>query len=194
MLTNVKKSSILLLKSVKNKIENDIEFLNNISKDFENEIDKVLNNELPSNMQIKARNFTPAILVMCGVRNLPMLITQKHLKSIIYSLNDAKKFKLPIKNINYHGIGKDLLIKAIKNLDNPKAIYKIDNKNYLIITEFKDYDDREIIVPVQINAKGRYNNLFIDENQIKSVYGKNNLLEYIERNNFEIIYEKKKKR
>lgn len=165
---------------------------NHISKTFSDEIDKVLKNELPSNEQVRARDYTPKILVENGVQNLPMLITQRHIKSTIYTLEEAEKLKLPIKNINYHGLGKELLIKAISSLDSPLAIYKINYNNYLVITEFKDSGNREIIIPIQINGRGRCNKVFIHENQIKSVYSKNNLPNYLKKNSFEIIYTKKK--
>ena len=190
----------LYWEDVKNKFENiyrqdyqgsNIDTKYHVSENFSNEIDKALNNELKSNTQVKARDYTPQILVKNGVQDLPMLITQKHIKSIIYTPDEATKLKLPTKNINYHGLGKDLLIKAIDNLDSPKEIYKTNDNNYLIITEFKDNNNREIVVPIQINGKGRYNDVFIDENQIKSVYGRNRLSNYIKNNNFEKIYTKK---
>lgn len=163
-----------------------------ISENFSDEIDKALKNELPSNTQIKARDFTPKILVDSGVQDLPMLITQKHIKSTIYTQQEAQALGLQTKNVNYHGLGKELLIKAIDNLDSPQAIYKTSENNYLVVTEFKDNNGKEIIVPIQINGNGRYNDVFIDENQIKSVYGRNNLDNYINKNNFEQIYKKNK--
>lgn len=163
-----------------------------ISENFSNEIDKALKNELPSNTQVKARDFTPKILVDSGVQDLPMLITQKHIKSTIYTQQEAQALGLQTKNVNYHGLGKELLIKAIDNLDSPQAIYKTSENNYLVVTEFKDNNGKEIIVPIQINGNGRYNDVFIDENQIKSVYGRNNLDNYINKNNFEQIYKKNK--
>lgn len=164
---------------------------NNVSKDIKEDIDKVLNNIYPKSQQVKVRDTTPEVLLNNNVKDLPMLITQRHIKSIIYSLKEAKKLKLPTKNINYHGLGKELFLKVINNLDNPKAIYKKDNNNYIIITEFMDIFNREIIIPIQINGKGLYNNKYIDENQIKSVYGRNNLQNYLIMNNFEQIYKKK---
>ena len=161
-----------------------------VSEDFSNEIDKALQNKLPSNTQVKARDFTPDILVKNGVPDLPMLITQRHIKSIIYTLEEAQKLNLETKGINYHGLGKDLLIKAIDNMDSPKAIYKTGENNFLIITELKDKSNNEIVVPIQINGKGLYNDIFIDENQIKSVYGRNNLDNYLKKNSFEEIYKK----
>lgn len=194
------KSEKLFWTDVKNKFENaykqDYKGNNtikyHISENFSNEIDKALNNELINNTQVKARDYTPSILVNNGVKNLPMLITQKHIKSIVYTLQEAQNLGLPTKNTNYHGLGKDLLIKAIDNLDSPQAIYKTGDNNYLVVTEFKDSNGKEIVVPIQINGKGNYNNVFIDENQIKSVYGRRNLSNYLKNNNFDEIYTKNK--
>lgn len=164
---------------------------NNNIKELEIDIEKVLNNIYPKNQQVKIRDTTPEVLLNSNVKNLPMLITQRHIKSIIYSLKEAKKLKLPTKNINFHGLGKGLFLEVINNLDNPKAVYKKDNNNYIIITEFMDIFNREIIIPIQTNGKGLYNNKYIEENQIKSVYGRNNLQNYLIMNNFEQIYKKK---
>lgn len=187
-------STIFNEKIVQAKQNNTAEFNENkkyhISPNFSNEIDNVLNDNISSNTQVKARDYTPKILVNSGVKDLPMLITQKHIKSIIYTQEEAKKMGLPIKNVNYHGLGKEMLIKAIDGLDDPDSIYKINNEDYLVITQFKDNNNREIVVPIRIDGKGRYNNVFIDENQIKSVYGRNNLSNYIKNNNFELIYKK----
>lgn len=163
-----------------------------VSDTFSGEIDKVLNNEVKSSNQVKARDYTPEILVKNGVSNLPMLITQRHVKSVVYNEAEAKELGLPTnKGIHYHGLGKDLLIKSIDNMDNPSEIYKQDNDHYLIITEIKNDAGDNIIIPVKIDGKGAYNDVYIDENQIQSVYGKKNLEKYLERNNFEKVYTKK---
>ena len=187
-LENLKYQFDKVFKTISEEANTEIKY--HVSENFSNEIDKVLNNELKSNSQVKARDYTPKILVDNGIQDLPMLITQNHIKSTIYTKQEAENLGLSTKNINYHGLGKDLLIKAIDNLDNPQAIYKTSENNYLIVTEFKDNNGKEIIVPIQINGKGRYNDVFIDENQIKSVYGRNNLDNYINSNNFEQIYKK----
>lgn len=158
---------------------------------FCKDLERVLNNTYPSNWQVKVRNNTPKILLKANINDLPMLITQKHIKSIIYSLDEARRLKLRTKNINYHGIGKELFLKIIYNLDNANAVYKKDDKNYIIVTDFKDSRNREIIVPIQVNGKGLYNNKYIEENQIKSIYGRNNLKKYLKINKFEQIYKKK---
>lgn len=163
-----------------------------VSDNFEAEIDKTLRNEMNKSSQVKARDFTPEILVKNGVKDLPMLITQRHIKTTIYTEAEAKELGLPTGgNNHYHGLGKELLVKAIDNMDDPLEIYKQDGDHYLIITEMQNSNGDNIIIPVKIDGKGNYNDVYIDENQIKSVYGKKNLQDYIARNNFQKIYEKK---
>ena len=65
------------------------------------------------------------------------------------------------------------------------------NKKYTVYPVYFDTPDGEIIIPIQSNGKGLYNNKYIEENQIKSVYGRNNLQNYLIMNNFEQIYKKK---
>lgn len=62
-----------------------------ISKNFSTEIDKVLNGTYKKHNQVKAKDYTPLILVRCGVKNLPMLITAKHILSTI--LTEEAKMK-----------------------------------------------------------------------------------------------------
>lgn len=161
-----------------------------ISSTFSEEIDKTLNDEMKRGSQVKARDYTPEILVNNGVKDLPMLITQKHVKSIVYTTEEANRLGLSSES-NYHGLGKDLLVKSIDNMDNPLEIYKKSDNQYIIVTELTDSEGHKIIVPVKIDGKGSYNDVYIDENHIQSVYGKRNLESYLERNSFEQIYNKK---
>ena len=163
-----------------------------ISSTFAEEIDKALNGEMSKSNQVKARDYTPEYLVENGAKDLPMLVTQNHIKTIVYTEVEAKKLGLPIrKNTNYHGLGKDLLVQAIDNMDTPSAVFKKDADNFIIITELFDSNGNEIIVPVKINGKGAYNDVYIDENHITSVYGKKNLQNYLAENNFEEVQIKK---
>ena len=162
-----------------------------VSDNFSNEIDQVLNGTYKSNNQVKARDYTPQILVENGVSDLPMLITAKHIKSTIYSFDEAQKLGLPTDNVNYHALGKERLLNVIDSLDDPLEIYKTSKDNYLVITEILDDNGRNIVVPIKIDGKGTYNDVYIDENQIKSAYGRNNLERYLKNNNFEKIYTKK---
>lgn len=188
------------IRDLRNKWENAYRIQNNnnlnttkyhVSENFSNEIDQVLNGTYKSNNQVKARDYTPQILVENGVSDLPMLITAKHIKSTIYSFDEAQKLGLPTDNVNYHALGKERLLNVIDSLDDPLEIYKTSKDNYLVITEILDDNGRNIVVPIKIDGKGTYNDVYIDENQIKSAYGRNNLERYIKNNNFEKIYTKK---
>ena len=105
---------------------------------------------------------------------------------------------------NYHGLGKELYIKAIDSLDNPRVILKNNNNNnYLVVTVIKDKNGNSIVTPIEIETQTSVNKVMIDINRIKSVYGyerKNNidLNDYIKYNlknkNFTKIYEQKKER
>lgn len=162
----------------------------NISSNFSQEIDLVLNGTYNSSNQVKAKDYTPKILVDNGVNDLPMLMTAKHIKSTILTKEEAIKKGIINKKIHYHGLGKEILLEVIDRLDNPLEIYKQSDNNYLIITEMVDDDNKQIIVPLEINGKGTYNDVFIEENQIKTVYGHKNLDGYLKYNDFEKIYKK----
>ena len=74
-----------------------------------------------------------------GVNDLPMLMTQNHIRSTIYTEEEAAAKGLPTgNNINYHGLGKSLLMQSIDNMDAPSEIYKKSDDRYLIVTEMKD--------------------------------------------------------
>lgn len=162
----------------------------NVSSNFSQEIDLVLNGTYNSSNQVKAKDYTPKILVDNGVNDLPMLMTAKHIKSTILTKEEAKERNIYVKNVNYHGLGKELLIEVIKSMDYPLEIYKKSNNNYIIVTKTKNIKGDYIIVPIKVDGKGVYNNIYIKENQIMSVYGKRNLKNYIKSNNFKLVYKK----
>lgn len=71
-------------------------------------------------------------------------------------------------------------LKVIKSLEHPQAVYRFTNKgkyksnNYIALTNVKDKNNNVIIVPIEINQKGQYNNVEINCNRVKTVYGKAN--------------------
>ena len=161
------------------------------------QIDLVLTNKLPTNNQIMIREDTPKILVKNGIKNLPMLITQRHIRTAIFNLEQARTLNLPLDNkTHYHGLGKELFLRGIKDLENPIAIYKNisranANDNFVIITNIKDNENNNIIIPIQVDGRGIYNNIMIKENQIKSIYGKKNINEYVKLSKLELVYKKR---
>lgn len=174
------------------------------NSDIINNIDKVLNN-IKERTPVRLRDYTPDILVQNGVKNLPMYENPSHIRKNILTEQEAIKLGLSVgENDHYHGLGKDLYIKAIDSLDNPRVIFKNkNNKGYLILTLIKDNSNNNIVVPIEIETTTNINRVKIDINRIKSVYGYKtinniNLNDYIKynikNNNFTKIYEQKKER
>lgn len=178
--------------SISKTINNKDPFTNNISQLYndvnyvEKNIDNVLKNINERN-PVKLRNHTPKILVQNGVRDLPMYENPSHIRKNILTKVEAQKLGIQInKNDNYHGLGKEIYMKSVRSLDNPRAIFK-NNKtgDYIILTTIKDSNNNTIIVPIEIETTTSHN-LNIDINRIKSIYGYDrqnpNLNKYIKDN------------
>lgn len=201
----------LFIKDLKNKWETAYRTQNSnvdnqkyhISPNISTDIDNVLNNINERN-PVKIRDYTPKLLVDNGIKDLPMYENPSHIRKNILTTKEAHNKGLSVMpKDHYHGLGKDLYIKAIDSLDNPKVIFKRNNSNnYVILTAIKDNNNNNIIVPIEIETTTNVNNIKIDTNRVKTVYGydiKNpNLNDYIKHNlnnnEFIKIYEQKKER
>lgn len=140
--------------------------------------------------EVKLTDTSPSILLsQKGVRNLPMVMNASHIRENVFTEAEAKAKGLRVsKNINYHGLGEDLFLKVIDDLDNVREAYR-GTKNaddperrenyFLLISQQTDKDGNVINVPVFINEKGVYNRVFIDTNKIATVFGRSELREYI---------------
>lgn len=71
-------------------------------------------------------------------------------------------------------------MKVVKSFEHPQAVYRFTNKgkyksnNYVALTNVKDKNNNVIIVPIEINQKGQYNNVEMNCNRVNTVYGKVN--------------------
>ena len=126
-----------------------------------------------------------------GVRNLPMLMKASHIRENIYTEAEAKRLGLKVnKYINYHGLGKELFLKIIGGLDDVTLAYRgtknasdpARHENYfLLISQYKDANGNTVNIPVYINEKGQHNEVFIDTNKIATVFGREDMNRYIDR-------------
>ncbi len=173
-----------------------------LKENINQNIDNVLN-DITIRTPVKLRDYTPKILVNSGIKNLPMYENPSHIRKNILTEEEAKKLGLSINTRDhYHGLGKNMYIRVIKSLDNPRAIFKNQNgKDYLILTILKDNNDNNIVVPIEIETFTHVNRIKININRIKSIYGYDrinpDLNSYIKKNiklgNFKKVYEKKNK-
>lgn len=175
---------------------------NDIRYNLEQEIDNVLN-DINRRTPVKLRNNTPEILVSIGIKDLPMYENPSHIRKNILTEKEARKINLVItQRDHYHGLGKTIYIEVINSLDTPRVIFENKKKSneFLILTMVKDKNDNNIIVPIEIETKTKINNLMIDINRVKTIYGYNrknpDLNKYIKdninANKLEKIYEQKK--
>ena len=160
-----------------------------IRDDAKTEIKKLLAGEnLYSNVILT--DTTPAIMIgREGVRNLPLAMKPSHIRENILSETEAKAIGLKTDgNTHFHGLGEDLFYKVIDGLNDVTEAYR-GTKNasdpergenyFLLVSKFKDQNDDVINVPVFINTKGQYNQMFMDTNTVATVFGRSNLRDYI---------------
>lgn len=132
---------------------------------------------------VKLKDNTIKALVDYGIKDLPMLETNGHVRENILTEEEAKKLGYSTKNKHFHGLGVKTYLEIIDSMDNPIAVYQYTDKgkystdNFIVVTPV-EINGKKSIVPVEINSKGQYNQVEIDFNKIKSSYleTKNNYL------------------
>jgi hypothetical protein len=148
------------------------------SKSLSEQIDDVLSGNYRGS-HVTLYEETPQTLQDIGVPNKPILITAKHAYLII---NAEGKFSSE-KN-HYHNFGKDLFISVVQLLQKPILVFQ--NKDYdneiVAVVNAIDKKKNLIIVPMRINATGNKDFIEIDTNLVKTIYGKENFQNYIDRN------------
>lgn len=143
--------------------------------DFSRQVDEVLSGKADRYNDIKVCD-TPEILTRIGCENLPMFITQAHIKDIIHTKDT--------KNPHWHG----LTLQQLKNipdlLTNPVMIFdsaSIRKDSIVIALDESDNEKLPVIVSVKPNGKGVYELSQVDSNFITSIYGKDNFSSYAEK-------------
>ena len=170
------------------KIQNGTKY--SLRKGAEKDVETALKNKTYT-QDVYLTESSPSIIAsQKGVRNLPMMMKASHIRENVYTEDEAQKLGIKVdKTINYHGLGKELFLKIIDGLDDVTLAYRgtknADNperrENYfLLISQYK-VNGNTVNVPVYINEKGQYNQVFIDTNKIATVFGRNNFSSYINR-------------
>ena len=139
---------------------------------------------------IKLTEHSPSILrSQKGARDLPLVMKPGHLRENILTKQEAKKMSLKVDaHTHYHGLGKDLFIKVIDDLDSVTEAYRGTRyaekserrENYfLLVSQHQDKDGNVINVPIYINEQGQYNRVVFDANKLGTVFGRKQFREYI---------------
>lgn len=120
---------------------------------------------------------TPNALVICGAEAKLNLTIKKSVidKCMRPELRDENGMFL---GKNGHGLNEQQLVRALNNIKIPVMIFEGSRPNTLVVvTENKDFQDREIVVAVELNKKEN----FCEVNRVNSVYGRSNFADYFER-------------
>ena len=91
------------------------------SKSFAEQVDDVLNNKYSEKNMLVVSKDTPKIWQEIGLSNLPITMTQRHLKTI---MNSSGKYQ----GANYHDLGVDLVKQLPEAINNPLNILQSDTK------------------------------------------------------------------
>lgn len=145
---------------------------------LEMQVDKILNGTYKDS-HITLCEKTPKILQEIGVPDKPFVITSKH--AYLAIKNEGKYGGV---NDHYHGLGKETFLKIPSLLQSPIMVFKNHNAKDEIIAVVNaiDKNKKPVILPIKINATGSINHIIVDVNLVKSIYGKNNLQNYIDKN------------
>ena len=149
-------------------------------KPIEDRVEDVLTNKNFTDSHVYL-NDTPQVLQDLGLRNLPMIMTSKHVYKAIKTEQEAineGRFLQRDKD-HYHELGKQKFIDVVNALESPEIVYK-DNSDpndlqIIAVVGLKNNDNHQIMVAVKPEGKGNYNKISVDSNVMLSMYGRKNL-------------------
>lgn len=121
---------------------------------------------------------TAPIYQEIGFERLPVMITSKHLKTVMQDWGSDT-------SANYHGLTLDIIAQIPEAIKKPLVIMQSQKKEHpediIAVVELKDKDNKPIIIPFSPNKKGRdINNFQIDINLAKTIYGKDKFSKFLE--------------
>lgn len=155
---------------------------------FEDQVDAVLDRELDRNSSVYVMD-TPEMLQSLGLKDYPMLMTQRHILDIVHEKSS--------KNTHWHGLSSDMVKQLPGMIENPVMILESVTKSgdAVIITSELDGDGLPVVVSVHPDGSGQYNRAEIASNFITSMYGKDGFEGFIFSavNDGRVLYNNKKR-
>ena len=142
------------------------------------QINKVLNGTFDKEYVVMSKE-TPNSLTKLGIPNKPIIITAKH---TYLAIKQDGKYKG--KNEHYHNLGQEVFTMIPKLLESPFMVLQSKNKkdDIIAILNWYDKDKNVLICPIRINGFGKFNEISISGNVVKSVYGKIGIQNYVSKN------------
>lgn len=154
--------------------EKDIRF--SVKESFSNQVEAALKGTLDRKNHVYVCE-TPQILQDIGLSDFPMLMTQKHIRSINEKQDGSRK--------HFHGIDKKVIKRLPEYLEAPVAIMDslstATSKGVVILTEECDSEERPIIIAIKPNGRG-FHDVEMDSNFVLSMYGRDDFKQFWDRN------------
>lgn len=115
---------------------------------------------------------TSDILQRAGLKNLPILYTQKHLRDALAPKNQKK---------HTHGLTKAQLLKIPEQLESPVMIMDSISRSdsVVVVTDMLDGDGCPIIAALIPNGTGMLDLQTVDSNFMTSIYGRENFNQFV---------------
>ena len=178
---NVKNKDSKMTNEKPTKENKDIRY--SISVDLDKQIDDVLNDTVPKDYTHVYLGETTKALKELGWNDLPMLMTNQHVYSVI---NEKKDKGARYKKIrNYHNLGKEKFMQVLEDIERPWMIIKSNNKennaDLVMVSSVVDKNGNVVIAAVKPNGVGRKETATLDANIMLSMYGKEALHNYVEK-------------
>ena len=178
---NVKNKDSKMTNEKPTKENKDIRY--SISVDLDKQIDDVLNDTVPKDYTHVYLGETTKALKELGWNDLPMLMTNQHVYSVI---NEKKDKGVRYKKIrNYHNLGKEKFMQVLEDIERPWMIIKSNNKennaDLVMVSSVVDKNGNVVIAAVKPNGVGRKKTATLDANIMLSMYGKEALHNYVEK-------------
>ena len=144
--------------------------------DYLDQIDQFYRRSLPSNREIVVLRYTPKYLIQLGAKQLPIVIKQSVL---------SKCIRPPKGSRSAHNLSRDIIESIPGEVKKPIIVVKDKERNTLaLVCRGVNQGGNNLLIALQLN-----NLLYGNEiNEIKSIYGKEHLLEYLKKQNVTDIY------
>lgn len=158
-------------------------------KSFSEQIDNYIDGKYNRYDDFKVCD-TPAIFLVAGCEQKPMIYTQNHFKKAIMP-KDIKKHR--------HGLTTDFIKRVPEMLKDPVMILdstsRSDSMVVVLSSRETDVDKCLIVATVHPNGSGMYELETVDSNFITSLYGRENFADFIQHSieQDKILYYKNKK-
>lgn len=143
--------------------------------DFGGEVDACMEGGLDRRTAV-CMGRIPAVLEKTGCGKKNMYITQRHLRHILHDSATATS--------HYHNIAVRQMRQLPELLGSPLAVLSSERKPDTIVAvlDAKDQNGNQLIVPIKRNGRAYYQGKHVEANFILTVYGKRNIIHYLEKN------------